>query len=176
MPYDIPLSQLGDQVDAFKLAVENHILRLDAFNKTVGKPRPTASPLIEASITRIQTKGQPDKYVADYNIIDDTPHAPPPLDLNDKKMQLHIRLLAVESMAKDAILPPRKKRLASIQYEQAMVKPEEERSDEDKAIIAHFLEINKKWLDIGALAAQAESDIEDLIEDNVDSWQVPTFG
>lgn len=176
MTVEINLSAIGGQEEVFADAVGKHIAKLHAFAKTTGQPRPTASPLIEMAVTREQTEGKPDTYRPDYKIIDDTPPPPPPLNLEDRKSQVHMRLSMAESVAKDKILPPRKKRLLSVLYDQAIMKKEEDRTVEDNENISNFLFINKMWVDIGIIAAKAEAAIDDLTEDNIDSWQPPDFG
>ena len=100
MTVEINLSDIGGQEELFAEAVEKHIAKLHAFNKTIGQPRPTASPLIETAVKRVQEKGKPDTYVADYKII--TPPPPPPLSLDDLKAQIYMRLSMAESAAKDS--------------------------------------------------------------------------
>lgn len=173
--FEVRFTEIDGRVDDFKQLVENHIVRLTAFNKEVGKPRPIAAPIVEACIKRTQVKGQPDSYSAEYTIVDDRPPAPAPLNLEDKKIQLHSKLSVVEIEVKNKVTPPRKRRLAEMQYHAAIVKKKEDRTAEEVEAIDTFMTMNKKWTAVSLLAAQAESDIEDLTEDNVDSWQVPNL-
>lgn len=176
MTFEIRLSQIGGHIDEFRVAVEEHIAKLTAFNKEVGKPRPTAPAIIEAAIKRTQLPKQPDQYEADYVVIDDTPPPPPALTLEDKKNILHAKLGAAENAAKFAIMPPRKRRLSEMQYQAAVAKKEEDRSSEENETIAAFINTNKKWTAVSLAAAQAESDIEDLVEGNIDNWELPNLG
>src|SRR5450432_3414578 len=110
----IHTSQFWDGADqnAFDNAVQDYINRMHAFNAVVGKPRPVAiHPLIERAVKRVQTKGKPDTYVADYVVVDDSP---PPPSLEDKKNKLMAELLVAEAKAKDGVLHPRKQRLAAL--------------------------------------------------------------
>ncbi len=176
MSIEIRLSQIGGRVEDFRVAVEEHITKLTAFNKEVGKPRPTAPALIEAAVKRVQIPNKPDSYETDYTLVDDTPPPPPALTLEDKKNQWHAKLAAAENTEKYLVMPPRKRRLSEMQYQAAVAKKEEDRTQEENDTIASFLDVNKKWTAVSMKAAQAESDIEDLTEDNVDSWQLPIFG
>src|SRR5258707_14648815 len=108
MAFEIHVSQFWNGADqaAFENAVQDYINTLHAFNMVVGKPRPTAvHPLVEKAIKRVQTQGQPDKYVADFVIVDDRP---PPPSLEEKKHKLVSDLRFAENAAMEKILPARK--------------------------------------------------------------------
>lgn len=175
MTLEVHVSQFWNGADqaAFENSVQEYINSLHSFNMVVGKPRPTAHPLIERAIKRIQKQGFPDQYVADYVVIDDSP---PPPSLEDKKNSLMTKLRAAEAAAMNSALPHRKTRLVHLNHAKASMIPEEERTDEHLKDI-ELLEIvrasNEK---IMMIAAQAESDIDDLTEQNIDSWQLPVFG
>lgn len=178
MTRQIFTSQLSN-VDLFKSEVKNHIERLHAFNLQVGKPRPTAHPLVEAAIKRIQVKGKPDKYVEDYQIVDDTPKAENPEikaampSLLDKKMILVQKLREAEMAAIGRILPYRKQRLWRILYQNILQKPEGERTTEDNAYVEKAKATDAAFAAVALKAAYAEAAIEDLTENNIDSWQIP---
>src|SRR5258707_15595837 len=108
MTLEIHTSQFWDGADqlGFENAVQDYIHTLHAFNMVVGKPRPTAvHPLIEKAVKRVQTQGQPDKYVADFVVIDDTP---PPPSLEEKKTKFLSEVRMAETEAMHRILPQRK--------------------------------------------------------------------
>lgn len=180
MPFEIKLSQLQDSA-AFEKAVNDQINALHAFNKTVGKPRPVAHPLVEGAIKRVQ-KPSGDLYVPDYIIIDDTPAPPPepapppPPTLEEKKVYLVNVVRTAENEAKYKILPERKFRLAITKLNIALAVKEEDRSGEQREDIASYLLIQDAYRKFELIGSQAESDIDDLTEDNVDSWLPPTFG
>lgn len=188
MPFQVGLSQLQDR-DQFERAVADHIDRLKEFNKVVGKPRPTAHPLIEACIKRIsypKASKKPDDYEADYVIVDDTPAVPEaaPLSLEDRKRMHVASLRAAEHAAKEAVFPARKHRLLTMQAGAAQTKlvakdgqiDDSALTDQEKDCLALIKEVQTKYGAIDMASAQAESDIEDLTEENVDSWQLPQFG
>lgn len=178
MPLEIKLSQLQDRAQ-FEQAVAEHIERLVAFSREVGKPRPVAHPLVEGAVKRVshpKADKRPDDFMADYVIVDDTPPPPPPLNLEDRKRTLVASVYASEAKAKEAIMPQRKLRLLNIRYSQAMTLGEEMQTAEDKAAITVLLDIHQKFQEIELIAAQAESDIEDLTDDTIDSFQAPNFG
>jgi len=178
MPREILMSQIGGRRDDFDQAVADHIKKLHAFNSQVGKARPTAHPIVESVIKRIQVNGKPDTYVSDYVILDDTPPGEEPHTptLEEKKLALHRALHFAENEAKYKILPQRKVRLATVKMSTAMSTPEDKRTAEQLEDIASYLHVQKIWQSYDLIAAQAESDIDDLNEDTVDSWQPPTFG
>jgi hypothetical protein len=166
-------------VQQFEQAVAEHIDRLIAFSREVGKPRPVAHPLVEMAVKRIshpKSAKLPDDFMADYVVVDDTPPPPPPLNIEDRKRALVAAVHAAEHAAKHAVLPQRKHRLLNLNYSEAVAKPEQARTADDNLLISAAMEAGNKMRAIEMVAAQAESDIEDLTEDTVDSWQVPNFG
>lgn len=188
MTFEIKLSQLQDR-EQFEQAVAEHVDRLANFNREVGKPRPVAHPLVEASVKRIShPKGTklPDDYMVDYVIVDDT--QPPVesinLNLEDKKSVLAAQLRAAEHAAKVAVLPQRKHRILQLQTQNANAKIKydtgiadySELTEADTAVIEHLKKVQAAYAVIELIAAQAESDIEDLTDDTVDKWQVPNLG
>jgi len=172
MSYEIKASQINNRAE-FEVAVATHITRMIAFNKEVGQPRPVAHPLVEASIKRVQARGRPDAYVPDYVIVDDAPAIISAISLEDKKRMHQAALTAAENDARFKLLPQRKLRLAQLKYQLAMSKPEDERTSEENEDIASINLLNKAWEAIARKGAQAESDIDDLTEDTIDSWQLP---
>lgn len=167
---EVRRSQLGDP-KVFEEAVVAHVEALRAFVHTIGIPRPTAHPLVDAAVTRHTVSGAPDEFEANYYIVDDVT-----LSLDDKKHVLLDRLALAENIAKFKILPQRKMRLATLRFNLAASKIEELRTARDNEHIASYTRIQNAWRDIELIGAHAESDIDDLTEDNVDSWLLPTFG
>jgi hypothetical protein len=168
----IPLSHLDGKRAEFEVAVANYIHAMVAFGREEGKPRPTAHSLVELAVKRIEKKGKPDDYAADYTIVDDTPV----VTLADKKLKCHAAIVAAENAARYKILPERRVRLVSIQHGIATAKPEAERTDADKAAISFYEDVSKKWNEITLLGATAEAALEDLTDDTVDTWSPPQFG
>lgn len=177
MPYEVLLSQVHD-AKAFDKAVREHVAALHAFAKQVGTPRPTAHPLVEASIKRTQQKGAPDVYKADYVVKDDVPvpEVIPEPTLEIKKSMLHEVLNRAENEAKYKILPQRRMRLLSLKMSIAMSVPEDQRSAEQREDVASYLLVQKAWQAIDLIGAQAESDLDDLTQATIDKWQPPKFG
>lgn len=176
MTFEVHTSQFWDGADqeAFVNAVQNHINTMHAFNMLVDSPRPIAHPLVERAISRIQRQGQPDQYVADFVVIDDT--TPPPLSLEDKKDKLTLQLRTAEADAANKIISPRKSRLVHLNGTAALAIDADKRTDAQKEDIALLDEIQALQIKNAKTAAQAESEIEDLTEQTIDSWQLPTFG
>ena len=174
MAFEIRASQLKDPV-VFADAVNKHIARLKAHTKTIGKPRPVAHSLVEKSIKRILRPELPDDFVADYKIIDDTPQQPIEHSLEAKKQELLHKLAALITAANHRVISPRKVNLLTLQYNAAMSKEENKRTLEDGIVIDRYKEFAGKFQANNLIAAQAESDIDDLTEANIDSWPLPTF-
>lgn len=155
---------------AFDKAVQEHIINLTLFNKSVGKPRPVASnPLVEQAIKCVQTPGKPDGYFADYEYVVKR------LTLEEKKTHFETKLTEAENAAKYKILPRLKVRLAHLRYDTAIKTPEDKRTSEQNEDIASYELIAKAWSVITLKAAQVHSDIDDLTEATVDSWQTPNL-
>jgi hypothetical protein len=173
----IHTSQFWDGADqnAFENAVQTYISTLHDFNRVVGKPRPTAHPLVERAVRRVQTQGHPDQYVADYVVIDDTPPPPPTPTLEEKKNKLTAELTAAEFEAMGKVFPARKMRLAHMKYSRAMSIPEDTRTVEHNEDIAHVNNIQAAFDKIAITAALAGADIEDLTEETIANWHLPTF-
>ena len=74
----LPLSQTGP-ADKFAQAVEAYRQAKLAHRFTVDVPAPTADPLVESVVRRVQGKpGKPDEFVVlNYEIEDDLPKPPP---------------------------------------------------------------------------------------------------
>lgn len=179
MPQEIRLSQLGGKREEFEAAVASHVERLKKFSTEVGTPRPVAHPLVEASVQRIsypKADKRPDDFVADYVIVDDTPPAPPPLNLDDRKAILLASLRRAEQAAAEKAFPLLRRRLFNLKAAGALNKPEAERNEADKAIIIEFNYTQERFKAIELQAAEAEAALEDVTEDTIDSWQVPDFG
>lgn len=177
MPFEVPMSLIVDK-PGFEQGVALHIKALTEFTKTRGKPRPVAHPLIEKAIKRVTypiKDKKPDGFVADYVFKDDTPQVQA-LSLEDKKNRLVAQLRNEEAIAKHKLLPQRKVRLFMLQVGAASVKKDEDKIDADHALIAQHADLQAKWNDLEHKAALAESAIEDLTDDTVDSWQVPQLG
>lgn len=175
MAFEIHVSQFWNGADqaAFENAVQDYINTLHAFNMVVGKPRPTAvHPLVEKAVKRVQTQGQPDKYVADYVVVDDRP----PPSLEEKKHKLVSELRFAENAVMEKVLPARKIRLAHIKYNDALSLDESVRTAEHEKDIALVVTMHGVREQNALKAAQAEADIEDLTEQTIDSWQPPDFG
>ena len=165
-------SQLQD-VEAFKKAVAKHIADMTAHTKTKGVPAPQAPhSLIENSVKRVAVKGRPDSFVPDYEIIDDSPPETK-LSLEDRKMLLVGRLRTAELAALNKLIPERKRRLFSFQVNAARLKPEDQRTEDDKALLAKQDEIEAMYKQFQYKSAEAEAAIEDLTEATIDKWQLP---
>lgn len=168
-------SQMKDP-DGFVAQVEAFIKELDAFAFKIGEPRPAADPLVESVLKRIQVEGKPDKYVADYEIIDDVSPLPPHT-LEEKKMELERKVLAAVGIARDKIIPRRKLRLWQITAAKLpWAKPVKERSSEEQKLFDFHDKLNEQFNRIAEQAANAEYEIEELTEANIDGWQIPTIG
>lgn len=79
MTMQIPLSQVRATGLDFDAAVQAFVQAKRDHRFTIDEPAPVAAhPLVEAVVRRLPATapGQPDDFVADYEIIDDTPLSP----------------------------------------------------------------------------------------------------
>jgi hypothetical protein len=174
MTFEVMLSQLADPAE-FDKAVKTHIERLRAFRFEKGKPRPTDHPLVEKAIKRVPQRRGPDEYIADYRIVDDGANTPDKMSLNERKAICEQRLHEKANAAKHAVMPQRKIHLFNIHLTKAMNVKEEERTDEDTALIKQADDIRAKYQEVDHIVAHALHDIEDLTPETVRSWQPPEF-
>lgn len=173
MSFEIPKSLIDGRETEFAAEVATHIAQLHDFAKTRGQPRPFAHPLVEAAVRRDQEKGKPDTYTADYTIVDDSPEVF--MNLNDKKNLLVSKVQQAEAVAKDKLIPPRKMRLLTLTVANINTKSVTEQTDKERNMISLYNKLNAAWSAVGLKAARAESDIEDLNEQTIDSYKVPDF-
>lgn len=177
--FEIPRSMINGSLEDFAKDVEAHIAELRAHTKTRrGEPRPSAHPLIEASVKRVQAKGQPDSYSPDYTVVEEekpqlAAEAAPTLE--SKKQALYEALHVAEHKAQEEILPMHKHRLLTLSVQAAYAKLEKERSVTDNQIIATYNKRSARLQAIALLSAKAEADICDLTETNVDQYKLPSF-
>ena len=132
-----------------------------------GAPRPTAHPLIEACIVRVQSPGLPDDFVADYEIVDDTP---PPPTLQERKYKLMGSIELEEGKLAVAIWPHGKRRLDSIKQVAILNKQESARTAEEVQFLSDLTSKQNRLRDINLTTATLLSEIEDLTEETIGSW------
>lgn len=175
MPFEVKLSQFASKA-VFENTVTIHAARMNAFGAEVGKPRPVAHPLVEASLRRIVTPGKPDEYVPDYIISEDrSPEAQPTMTLEEKKQALVDKLADVENAARNKIIPRRKLRLKSGKYNLAMRVKEEDRTPEQIKDIGIIMDARDAWDKISMAGAEIEAEIDDLTEDTIGNWVMPSL-
>lgn len=179
MTLRIPKSAVTD-ADAFKKTVDRYIAELTAHNYSKGKPRPVAPhPLVEQAINRVVRPRQPDQFVPDYEILDDTPEPEfianiqePVLTFEDKKNILLGQLTAAEIKARHRILTPGRARLFSAEYNILKSKGDK-LSDQEKEQLAEKQVILDKCHELELAAAHVHIAIDDLTEYTIDNFKIP---
>jgi hypothetical protein len=155
-----------DAVQAFIQAKRDHLT-------TEGVPAPTAHPAVEAAVRRIPgTVDVPDDFVADYQIVDDTP-APP--TLAERKAALAAGVSMQASAAANEIMPPLKSRLVTLQVIDANAVPEDERTEAQKTTMAEHNLRSKRMQAVNRHHAELESQIDDLTDETIDGWKAEPF-
>ena len=142
-------------VEAYRQALLVH--------RFTGEAAPTALPIVEQAVRRIQypiSDGKPDDFVADYEIVDDTP--PPPSDA-ERKAALVSKIMEAQHLAVDAVMPAGKLRLLTLQ------------ANEAKILISQFEVVQQKLAAIEYHGATLEAAVDDLTPDQYDTWQMKPF-
>ena len=169
MTVRIPQSQLAglgfdlvEAIEAFRQAKLAHRF-------TEGVPAPTAPAIVEDCIRRVQVDGKPDDYVADYEIVDDTP------PLRARKDMLIAQVTRREAERLAEIVPLGKRRLMNMRASDALSKEDKDRTEEEKAFLAAREPLVAEWQKVERFAAELHADIEDLTEETIAAWKMPEF-
>lgn len=109
MTMQIALSQAGPD---FADRVERHRQARIAHQATIDVPAPVDDPLVEACIRRVRKDDGPDEFVADYQIVDDTP------SLAERKVKLMGVVSEMEGVAAAAVAPFGKRRLFALRSQE----------------------------------------------------------
>jgi hypothetical protein len=171
MTLKLTKSQVDSLPFDFEQAVRDFIAAKEAHRFT-GDTAPTADPLVEAAVARIQypiDAGKPDDFVADYEIEVDTPPPEPepepaPLTLEQRKQTLVAESRQAEQAAIAALMPEGKRRLLGMDYQMAMAVPEADRSPDQLSAIARYEALAAQDRDIRYAAARREAEIDDIAE------------
>lgn len=156
----------------FAAAIKEHIKALQAHQMEVDTAAPTAHPLVERAIFRARAPGQPDTFVPNYEVIDDTPPKP---TLEERKDQLERSVHDGSHAAIRNLMPARKYLLLNVVAQQAYgVEPAARTPQQKIAIVA------KEQYDAAVAAVHRHVagqlfDIEDLTEETVDGWLMTPF-
>ena len=159
LPYDY-----ADEVEKFRQSLLAH--------RFTGDAAPTAPSIIEQAITRIQQDGEPDDFVTSFEVIDDTPPGPTPAELR-QRLIANLRILEQEAAAK--IIGPGRSRILGIEVQAVHSKPEDERTDDERAKLAEFASVQGRMGVIQLHAAKAEADIDEAPDSQIEGWAIPAF-
>lgn len=119
MPGRFLLSHIKALPFDFDAKVAEFIAAKKAHALTVGEAAPSAPHhWIEQAVRRVSVDGAADDFVADYELIDDTP---PPPTLEQKKHQLVISVAQASAEAVNALIPRLKGRLWSMEHHRISV-------------------------------------------------------
>lgn len=207
-PFKVLLSHVkAAGIEDFAAAVADHVSDMEAHRFTIGAPAPTAHPLVERAVMRVQypvaavhrphreyeiehegktvqvrepdgkpvhftSSAKPDDFAPNYVLIDDTP---PPLTLEQRKDRLEHECKCQAALAFDRASPRRKRGYMELKVSDAHSVPEEDRTSEHKAALAHHAEVNKKIAAVNEHLARLLNDIEDLTEDSINTWEPAPF-
>jgi hypothetical protein len=177
MTFQINKSEADALPFDFAEAVEAHRLALIEHRQT-GNATPTADPRVEAAVRRIIVpleEGRPDDFVADFEIIDDTPPPPEPPTPADRRAQLLNKVQVAQAEAAAKVISPARARLLSMDVSRVYTKPADGRTPADDAIFAQHAAIQARLNALTYHTATLEVEIEELADDQLESWQMPAF-
>ncbi|SRR5258708_6561572 len=158
LPYDY-----ADAVEQFRQAKLAH--------RFTGDIAPSAPALIESAVRRVQTEGQADDFVADYEIIDDIPVP----TLAERKAALAAAIRSAEAAALAKIISPARERLMGLDLNAVYAKPEAERTDADRALLSSAGAIATRKEVIHRHSAKLEIAVEELTDATIDGWTPAEF-
>lgn len=153
-------SQIGDS--DFVAAVEQYRQALLDHRFTEGQPAPTAHALVEACVRRVAVPGEPDDFVSDFEIVDDTPPPPPEPTLEERKAKLISESRLKEIAVIGALMPAGKLRLFQMDVQIAAMVPEANRSPQQIELLQHWAEYQDQVHQIQYESAKREAAIEDM--------------
>lgn len=164
----MPLTLKQSEIDAlpfdFRKAVDEHVAALQAYRAEPTGAPPTAHPWVE------QTIWYDDQTVrSSFTILDDTP------TLDERKAALLQRIGEAHVAADSAVLSPARRALLNIDAGAAFQAPEEERTDEQKALIANKADLDAKSAANVRHAALLGIEVEELTADTIDGWALAPF-
>jgi hypothetical protein len=176
MPLQLALSHVkalpfdfAAEVEKFRRAKLDHL-------STVGEPAPSAPHhWVEDAVRRVPGSIDPprvDDFVADFEIVDDTPPAP---TLDQRKQALAHQAAQAFHEAQAKIVPPLKARLVAIEVQRAMMVEEAKRSPAQAATLKAADDRNARLEMIHFHLATLESEIHDLTEDSIETWRPKAF-
>jgi hypothetical protein len=156
--YDYP-----DAVERFRQAKLAH--------RFTGDVAPSAPALVEHAVRRVPSTeaGQPDDFVADYEVIDDMPAK----TLEQRKADLIATARQAEALAMAKVISPARARLMGLDLSAVYAKPDGQRSGVDRDLLAAAQVIADQKQAIQRHGIGQEIEVEDLTEETIDAW-VPT--
>jgi hypothetical protein len=150
-------------VEAFRQARLAH--------RFTGDIAPSAPAIIEHAVSRVQTPGQADDFIADYEIIEDIPV--PTLAERKQVLVAAIRTMETEALVK--IISPARERLMGLDVNAVYLKPEAERSEADRALLARLSGLAARKEIVHRHGAALEIAVEELTEATIDGWTAKEF-
>jgi hypothetical protein len=153
----------ADAVETFRQAKLAH--------RYTGDVAPSAPAIIEHAVRRVQTEGQADDFVADYEIVDDIPA----LTLAERKAALVGTIRTSEAAALATIISPARERLMGLDLNAVYAKPEVQRTDADRALLTKATDIAARKEAVHRHGAHLEIAVEELTDATLDGWTPEAF-
>lgn len=163
-------NSFGEGAD-LPMAVERHRQALIAHQFTEGVPPPSDA-LLDQLIKRIPKENAPSDFIADYEIVDDSPLPP---TLEQKKDALEHAVSGMAMRARAEIIPPRKLKTYEFKYGDIYAKVPKDRTPEDKQFLEEYSKKTAASYAIDRHIADLHSEIEDLTAETIDTWKPAPF-
>jgi hypothetical protein len=153
----------ADAVETFRQAKLAH--------RFTGDVAPSAPAIIEHAVRRVPREGQADDFVADYEILDDIPVP----TLAERKAVLAAAIRSAEAAALTKIISPARERLQGLDLNAVYAKPEAQRTDADRALLAKAVDVAARKDTIHRHGIHLEIAVEELTEATIDGWVPAEF-
>jgi hypothetical protein len=161
---DVELFSYADEVEAFRQDLLAHRFTLD--------PAPTAPEMIERAIHRGQVAGEPDDFVADFEIVDDST---PPTPAEERALLLG-KLRQAEAEALAIVIPPARERLLVIDLAEIRpIRPGVELTAAERDLIAQRDHVATRKRVVHRYFANLELELEGLAGASIDGWKFAPF-
>lgn len=154
----------------FVRAVEEHRAALLA-HRFSGDAAPTADSVVEQALCRVRREGEPDDFVADYEVIEDVV----PSSATDQRQSLLAALRQAEISAREAVIGAGRLRRLGLDVSRVLAKADNDRTTDDRAVLATYASIQERLERVQYHAAIQEEALETVSAADLAGWHWEPF-